>query len=192
MKTIECRSCHHQIDELAKLCPYCGADPVTGERFDPAPLLEKHFPKKPELPARESILEYVRERQTIVVAVVVGCVFLLAVGLHQMIIRRNANTASDVPAIPLTEVADLSNAGAQNQQVEIPALNFDYEGDAKTLRTLLMEPGAIAPPAPPAETSTAAGTSLPSTGTQAAGPATIGPVRPASSPAPRPATPPSR
>jgi len=164
MKTIECRGCHHQIDELARLCPYCGADPLTGERFDPAPLLEKHFPKKPELPARESILEYVRERQTIVVGVVVGCVFLLAVGLHQMIIRRNANTTSDVPAIPLTEVADLSNAGAQNQQVEIPELTFEYEGDAKTLRTLLMEPGAVAPPPPPVGTTTATGAPQPAAG----------------------------
>lgn len=172
MKTIECRSCHHQIDELARLCPYCGADPLTGERFDPAPLLEKHFPRKAELPAHESILEYVRQRQAIVVAVVVGCIFLLALGLHQMIVRRNANTASDVPAIPLTEVADLSNAAAQNQQVPIPSLDFDYEGDARTLRTLLMEPGAVAPPPPPPP----AGQTTPETGAPRSG--QIGPPSP--------------
>lgn len=173
MKTIECRSCHHQIDELARLCPYCGADPVTGERFDPAPLLEKHFPRKTDLAAHESVLEYVRQRQTIVVGVVVGCIFLLALGLHQMIIRRNASTASDVPAIPLTEVADLSNSEAQNQQVELPVLDFAHEGDAKTIKTLLMEPGAVAPPPPPVETTTAVQAPQ------------IGPVRPA-----LPATPP--
>lgn len=192
MKTIECRSCHRQIDELARLCPYCGADPVTGQRFDPAPLLEKHFPRKAELSAHESILEYVRQRQTIVVAVVVGCIFLLALGLHQMIVRRNANTASDVPAIPLTEVADLSNAAAQNQQVAIPALDFDHEGDAKTLRTLLMEPGAVAPPPPvplSGDSTTAVGAPQSGAVQPSSAGQQIGPVRPAPPPT-RPAPPP--
>lgn len=191
MKTIECRSCRHQIDELAKLCPYCGADPVTGKKFDPAPLLEKHFSKKAELPAGESILEFVRQRQTIVVGVVVGCVFLLALGLHQMIIRRNASTASDVPAIPLTDLTDLSSATAQNQQVAIPALDFDYEGDARTVRTLLMEPGAVAPPPPPAEITTAVGTAQTGAVQPPAAGQQIGPVRPAQ-PATRPTPPPDR
>lgn len=183
MKTIECRSCRRQIDELAKLCPYCGANPVTGEKIDPAPLLEKHFPKKAELPARESILEFVRERQNIVVAVVVGTVFLLALGLHQVIVQRNAKTTSDIPAIPLTDLTDLSNAGAQNQQVAIPPLDFGYEGDSRTVRTLLMEPGAVAPPPPPVEATTI-GPSPAGSVPPAASPQ-IGPVRPAQA-APRP------
>lgn len=189
MKTIECRSCRRQIDDLARLCPYCGADPVSGERFDPAPLLEKHFPKKAELPARESILEFVRQRQAIVVGVVVASVFLLAFGLHQMIIRRNASTTSDVPAIPLTDLTDLSSTTAQNQRVAIPDLDFVHEGDARTVRTLLMEPGAVAPPPPAVETTTAGGP--PQTGAvqpPAAG-RQIGPVRPAQ-PATRPTPPP--
>ena len=29
-----CAACRRSIDAAAKLCPYCGANPVTGERID--------------------------------------------------------------------------------------------------------------------------------------------------------------
>lgn len=145
---IECVSCHHSIDAEARLCPYCGADPRTGERFDPKPLLDKHFPRKKELSRIEAALEFFRERQGIVGTAVVALIFLSLVGLHRFITERNARQVSDVPAIPLTEVADLSHR-AQTEQVRIPQLEFQYAGSAQAVRTLLVEPGAVAPPEPP-------------------------------------------
>ena len=41
-----CRSCGHTIDGAAKLCPFCGADPATGEKVDVTPLVQEHFPPK--------------------------------------------------------------------------------------------------------------------------------------------------
>jgi hypothetical protein len=146
---IECVSCHHSIDAEARLCPYCGADPRTGERFDPKPLMDKHFPKKAELTRSEAALEFFRERQGIIGTVVVAGIFLALVGLHRFITARNARQVSDVPAIPLTEVADLSHRSAQNDQEPIPQIDFQYAGSAQSVRTLLVEPGAVAPPTPP-------------------------------------------
>lgn len=143
-----CVSCGHSIDASAKLCPYCGADPKTGEKLDPTPLVQSHFPPKSELPAHEHFLEFLRARQSIVVALVIVSVLLVAVALHQMIIRRNLNVVSDVPAIPLTEVADLSNRPATTEELPMPELEFETEGVVRNARTLLLEPGAVPPPPP--------------------------------------------
>lgn len=152
-----CVSCGHSIDASAKLCPYCGADPKTGQKLDPTPLVQSHFPPKAVLPAHESFLEFLRARQSIVVALVIVSVLLVAVALHQMIIRRNLNAVSDVPAIPLTEVADLSNQPATTDELPMPELEFETEGVVRNVRTLLLEPGAVPPPPPapsPAPTAT--------------------------------------
>lgn len=146
---IECVSCHHQIDAEARICPYCGADPRTGQRFDPKPLLEKHFPRREELTSSERALEFFRERQGIVVTVAVAILFVALVSLHQFITRRNLSQSSDVPAIPLTEVADLSGRAGQPEEATIPQLDFQYVGSPQGFRTLLVEPGAVAPVAPP-------------------------------------------
>lgn len=146
---IDCVSCHHQIDAEAKICPYCGADPRTGQRFDPRPLLEKHFPKREALTRSESILEFFRERQAIVVTAAVAVLFVMLVSLHQFITRRNLSQSSDVPAIPLTEVADLGNRTIQPDAEPIPQLEFQYVPASQGFRTLLIEPGAVAPIAPP-------------------------------------------
>lgn len=143
-----CVSCGHSIDALAKLCPYCGADPATGEKLDPTPIVQSHFPPRPDLPAYESVLEFLRARQSIVVALVIVGVLLAAVALHQMILRRNLNVVSDVPAIPLTEVADLSNQPATTEELPMPELEFETDGVVRNVRTLLLEPGAVPPPPP--------------------------------------------
>lgn len=146
---IECASCHHQIDAEARLCPYCGADPRTGERFDPKPLLEKHFPRREEMSRGESFLEFFRERQGMVVTVFVALLFLGVVTLHRFITNRNAAAVSDVPAIPLTEVADLSNRVSETEPARIPNIEFQSSGSADAFKTLHVEPGAITPTTPP-------------------------------------------
>ena len=145
---ISCISCGHLIDAVARLCPYCGANPQTGEKFDPTPMVQSHFPPKPELPAHETILEFLRARQSIVLTLVIVGVLLIAVAMHQMIIRRNLTVVSDVPPIPLTEVADLSNQPAASEELPMPELEFESEGQVRNVRTLLLEPGAVPPPPP--------------------------------------------
>ena len=63
-----CALCHHNIDAAAKLCPYCGADPGTGRKFDTQAALEEIFRSR-QLTTSESVLEYARQRQGVVIAV---------------------------------------------------------------------------------------------------------------------------
>ena len=147
-KKLKCASCRHLIDEAARICPYCGANPSTGEKYDPSHLVQRHFKPKPELPPHESVLQFIRTRQSIVVSLVIIGVTLFAFTLHQIISRRNQTTVSDVPAIPLTEIADLSAKPTGPEELPLPDLVFEQEGQSRKARTLLVEPGAVAPPQP--------------------------------------------
>jgi hypothetical protein len=72
---------------------------------------------------------------------------------------RNASDVSNEPAVPLTEVADLSEP--EQRRAPMPELKFQYGGDAKKMRTFIVEPGAVTPPeviaaqTPPPPTTTA-------------------------------------
>jgi hypothetical protein len=94
MKT-ECRSCGHRIDASARLCPFCGADPDTGRKVDTAPILEKHFPRRAELPAKERAADFLRARQGLVVTIFILVAGLLAIALHQMVTRRTLAQSSE-------------------------------------------------------------------------------------------------
>ena len=144
----KCTNCRHTIDDRSKLCPYCGADPVTGVRFDPKPLLEKHFPRKKQVGTVEAVLDYLRHRQSIVVGVAAVVALLLLLGLHSLIITRNSTLADASAGIPLTEVSDV-NQGSQEEQVPMPALTFPYDGNPETMKVPITEPGAVAPAPPP-------------------------------------------
>jgi len=162
-----CVSCGRAIDSTSRLCPYCGANPVSGAKIDTTPLVESHFPRKQDMSASESTLEFFRHRQWMVITAVVATLFSIAFFGHRMIRERNEATATEVPAVPLTEVADLSGqAGAD--RAPIPELPFQLEGNAKNARMLLVEPGAVAPPPPPVETTTATTTAPPTATTTAA------------------------
>ena len=146
---IECVSCGRKIDSNAKLCVYCNANPATGEKYDPAPIIESHFPKKKHVPLPERTLDFFRHRQGIVIALVLSFLVLALMGVHRFIMNRNDDPSlTQAPPIPLTEIADLS--GQQSEpDLPMPKLEFQYAGNAKTFRTLVLEPGAIAPPTPP-------------------------------------------
>lgn len=148
MSKVECAFCHNQIDSAAKLCVFCGADPQTGHRVDPEPLLKSLFSRKAELPRGEAFLEFVRRRQGIVLTGVVLVVFLLAFGMHRLISNRNDRQVEDVPAIPLTEVADLSNQSVETRERPVPEIPFQFEGNGRAFQTYIVEKGAIAPPQP--------------------------------------------
>jgi hypothetical protein len=141
-----CAACRHEIDAAARLCPYCGADPRSGEKpVDTQALLQEVFQPR-HVSATEGVLEYVRQRQGVVIFVAIVVGLLLLGGVHQFIVRRNANAVSDASAVPLTEVTDLSNQQDDTKQLSMPSLQFQYDGHPQTMRTFVVEQGAAPPP----------------------------------------------
>jgi hypothetical protein len=141
-----CVACKHSIDDQARLCPYCGADPTTGEKVDTQTMLEQVFHTK-KLSTADTVLDYARRRQGIVVAMVAVLIFLLLAALHQFINARNSNVSSG-PAISLSEIADVANQKDDAQPAPMPELKYQFDGRGQTMQTFIAEPGAVAP-APP-------------------------------------------
>lgn len=144
-----CAACRRKIDATARICPFCGANAVNGQRVDTQAILDEVFRPR-RLTASETLIEYARQRQGIVIAVAAIIVFLVLAALHQLVTIRNAATVSNDPPVPLTEIADLSNRPDQTKTLPMPDLSFQYEGRAEALRTYIVEPGAAAPPQPAA------------------------------------------
>jgi len=142
-----CVACGHTIDAVARLCPYCGANPATGEKIDTEAMLREEFKGK-TLTASQSVMKYARHRQGVVIAVGVAVIFLVMAGLHQWATMRNETAVANGPAVPLSDVADLSDQRQENQQTPMPPLNFEFNGNPQTMRTFIAEPGAVAPPQP--------------------------------------------
>ena len=146
MSNAVCAACHHEIDASARLCPYCGADPRSGEKpVDTQAMLQEVFQPR-RVSAAEGILEYARQRQGVVIAIAILLGLLLLSGVHQLIVRRNANAVADASAVPLTEVTDLSTQPEETKQLSIPEMQFQYDGHPQTMRTFVVEPGAVPPP----------------------------------------------
>lgn len=150
-----CAACRRNIDAVAKLCPYCGADPQTGERIDTQALLQEVFRPK-SMTTSESVLEYARQRQGVVITVSVIVAFLVLAGIHQFVTMRNDSAVSNSPAVPLTEIVDSPAQAPAAKAVAMPELDFQYAGRAATMRTYISEKGAVAPAPvlPPAQTGT--------------------------------------
>src|SRR5260370_34918923 len=85
-----CAGCHHTIDDAAKICPYCGSDPHTGEKIvDTQALLQKVFhPRK--MSAAEGVLQYARQRQGIVITFAGLPGMAARSGFHPFVLRPNA------------------------------------------------------------------------------------------------------
>jgi hypothetical protein len=146
MSEAVCVACSHKIDAAARVCPYCGANPQTGEKIDTEALLRETFQPRAEQSRAEGVLEFARQRQGIVVLVGVVVAFLILAALHQFVTARNANAVASGPAVPLTDITDLSNQAVQVQPQPMPKLDFQYDGNSKTMRTFIVESGAVAPP----------------------------------------------
>ena len=144
MSKTECVACRHRIDESAKLCPYCGADPRTGERFDTQALLQEVFHARP-VTTSESLLEYARQRQGLVITLAVVAVMLLLAGVNSFLNHRNATETTDAAAVPLTDVVDTTSTEEPQQPAQMPDLQFQFDGHPQTMRTFVVEPGAVAP-----------------------------------------------
>jgi hypothetical protein len=146
--SVTCIACRHDIDDAAKLCPYCGADPRTGEKIDTQAILQEVF--KPRNMSRSaSVIDFARQRQGAVLAIAVVVGFLILAGLYQFAVHRNDTTVLAGNGVPITEVTDVTDQGEDNKPLPMPPLQFAYDGHAQTMRTYIVEPGA-APAAAPA------------------------------------------
>ena len=134
-----CVACKHAIDDAARLCPYCGADPGSGEKVDTQAILQEVFHPR-EISTTEGVLQFARQRQGIVITVAVILVLAVLSGMHQFVLRRNRMAVSDSAAVPLTDVADLSNQSEDTRVVPMPELQFQYDGHPQTMRTFIVEP----------------------------------------------------
>lgn len=147
MSKAVCARCRHEIDEAARICPYCGADPRTGEKpIDTQALLEEVFHPRQQLTATEELLQYARQRQGIVIALTIFAVVMVLAGFHQIVMRRNASAVTDASAVPLTDIADLNNQSEESRTLPMPELQYQYDGHPQTMRTFIVEPGAVPPP----------------------------------------------
>jgi hypothetical protein len=140
-----CAACNRTIDAAAKLCPYCGANPATGERLDTQALVQEVFRPR-EMTTSDSVMEYAKQRQGVFIAVSVFVGFLIIAGIQQFLTKRNANVASDLPAVPLTEITDVTKKSDDLAPVPMPELDFQYDGSPQRMRTYIVERGAIPPP----------------------------------------------
>jgi len=156
MSKVTCAACRHEIDASARVCPYCGADPSTGQKVvDSSALLQEMF-KPRQVSAGESVLEYARNRQGVVIAISAAVLFLLLAGLHQYVTMRNDREVSAAPAVPLTEVTDVSQQPDETKPVPMPEMQFQYEGRPQAMRSFIVESGAVTPPEVVAEQQAAA------------------------------------
>jgi hypothetical protein len=145
MSRAVCAACNRSIDAAAKLCPFCGADPVTGERVDTQAIMQEIFRPK-TLTTSESVMEYARQRQGIVIAVSSFVAFLIIAAIHQYVTVRNSTAVMDTPAVPLTEITDVTKKSDETVQIPMPDLDFQYDGQPRRMRTYIVERGAVPPP----------------------------------------------
>lgn len=176
-----CTACGRTIDAAAKLCPFCGADPVSGERLDTQSVLQEVFHPR-EVSTSESVLEFARQRQGIVIVVSLIAGFLALAGIHQFVTIRNARAVTDSPAVPLTEITDIANQKSEATPVPMPDLAFPYDGRPQAMSTFIVERGAVAP----------APVAAPQIPGAAAAPAAGAAAIPRRTAAPRPAAPPTQ
>ena len=154
--SINCVTCHHDIDDAARVCAFCGSDPRTGEKIVDAQARLQEMFKPKDTRRGASLLDFARHRQGSVVlgGIIVG--LLLLGGLYQFAVHRNDTAANPGGGIPITEVTDVTNQGDDNKPLPMPALQFQYDGRPQAMRTYIVEQGAIAPPAPAAGPTTTA------------------------------------
>lgn len=182
MSEAVCVACSHKIDGAAKLCPYCGANPETGEKVDTQSLLREEFHLRGERSSSASVLEFARNRQGIVIALGAVIVLLILGALHQYVTIRNAKAVTAGPAVPLTDITDLSNQNLQTQVLPMPELKFQYDGNPRAMRTYIVEPGAVTPPEVVAAQQAAAQQAAAAKAAQPAAGGTVRPAQPAAPP----------
>lgn len=141
-----CAACNRTIDTSARMCPFCGSDPRTGEKIiDTQSVMQEVFQPR-DVSTSESVIEYAKQRQGAVIAIGVFVGFLIIAALHQYVTMRNENAVSDAPAVPLSEVTDVTRKIDEAAPIPMPKLDFQHDGRAEAMQTYIVEPGAVPPP----------------------------------------------
>lgn len=112
--------------------------------MDTQALLQEVFRPR-EVSTSASVVEFARQRQGVVVAVTAVIGFLILAALHQFVTSRN-DKVNSADAVPLTEITDLANQPDETKPQPMPNITFAYDGQVKTMRTFIIEPGAVTPP----------------------------------------------
>lgn len=148
LEKIVCTACEHEVDARARSCPFCGVDPRTGVRPPPRPGAERILRKKRPPTAGEKVASAVRSRGGLLLgfSIVLGLVLLI---LLSNWVDRRQQASSDVQPVPLTEVTDLA-ADSQDTgpPLEMPEIEFQYDGDPSAMETFVMEDGEVPPERP--------------------------------------------
>jgi hypothetical protein len=147
--SITCVACRHEIDDAAKVCAYCGADPRSGEKIIDAQAMINEVFKPKQTTRSASVLQFARHRQGAVVAVAVVVGFLILAGVYQYAVHRNDMAVANGSGVPITEVTDVVEQN-EDKPLPMPSLQFQYDGRPQAMRTYIVEPGAVAPAPPPA------------------------------------------
>src|SRR2546430_6098582 len=103
MSSAACVVCRHAIDDAARVCPYCGSDPRTGEKLvDAQAILQEVFHPR-RVTATQGLMEFARQRPGLVIALGVLAVVPLLPRFHGFVRRRNATLVSVAAAGARTE-----------------------------------------------------------------------------------------
>ena len=144
--SVTCVACRHDIDEAVKICPYCGADPRSGEKIIDAQAMLSEVFKPKQVTRTGTLLDFARHRQGVVVAGAVFVGFLILAGLYQFAVRRNNAAIAAGSGVPMTEVTDVVDQSDESKPLPMPDLQFQYDGRPQAMRTYIVEPGAAPPP----------------------------------------------
>lgn len=142
---IACSACGRLVDPHARVCPYCAADPHSGQRVSSRPEIEELIPRRPVESTTEKVLTTIRSRSGVVltISITLGVVLLLIAS--NWVDQRQRTTAANVPSIPLTEITDLSATTEDERELELPDLEFGFYGNPSTMETFVLEQGAEQP-----------------------------------------------
>jgi hypothetical protein len=142
---IHCAACGHMVDPQARACPYCSGDPRTGKKHRPAVPVDDLLSRKKEEPAFRRAIHTIRGNENLLLPLSVGVGVLLLIALSTWVSRQQS-AATDVPSIPLSEITSVQRAD-QEAPVELPEIPFQFDGNASSMESLLLEEGAISPQA---------------------------------------------
>jgi cytoskeletal protein RodZ len=140
---IRCEACAHMVDPNARACPYCGADPRTGEKLRPAVPVDDLLSRKKEESALRRAMHAFRSNENLLLPLSVGVGVLLLIALSTWVTRQQS-AATDVPSIPLSEITSVQRTD-QEAPTELPEIPFQFDGNPSSMESLLLEEGAISP-----------------------------------------------
>jgi hypothetical protein len=145
MSKIMCAGCRREIDATARLCAYCGADPVSGAKPELIGLGEEAGTRS-TASASSRAGRLARRRQSAFIAIAIAGALIALFGSHQLLRHRNQAAVTGATAATLTEIVDLKTPPSDTKPLPMPSMAFRFEGQPQGMRTLILEPGALKPP----------------------------------------------